>query len=62
METEQAITLVRTLQIVVANDLDGLARGQNAASRRLDQAAKAILAELIGRKPTTEEVKASTAW
>jgi hypothetical protein len=62
MEAEQAIGLVRTLQVIVANDLDGLAIGQKAASRRLDQAAQAILAELIGRTPTTEEVKQSTSW
>ena len=62
MEPEQAIALVKTLQPVVANDGDGLAKGQKAARRRLDQAAQAVLAGLIGRTPTKEEVKESTNW
>ena len=62
MEPEQAIALVKTLQTVVANDGDGLAKGQKAARRRLDQAAQAVLAGLIGRTATKEEVKESTNW
>ena len=62
MEPEQAIALVKTLQTVVANDGDGLAKGQKAARRRLDQAAQAVLAGLIGRTATKEEGKESTNW
>ena len=62
MEIERAIQLVKTLQVTVASDSHGLAMGRKAATQRLDRAAKKVLDGLIGRKPTTEEIKESTRW
>ena len=62
MEAEEAIAIVRQLQFTVAGEIEGLIKGQKAANQRLDKAAEAVLSELIGRKPTTEELKQSTNW
>lgn len=62
MNVEEAIAIVRQLQFTVAGDIEGLIKGQKAANQRLDKAAEAVLSELIGRKPTTEELKQSTNW
>ena len=57
MNVEEAIAIVRQLQFTVAGDIAGLIKGQKAANQRLDKAAEAVLSELIGRKPTKEELK-----
>ena len=62
MEPNEAIELVRSIQINVAQDGQRLAMGQKAAGRRLDKSASAILDGLLGRKATKEEVQASTRW
>ena len=62
MNVEEAIAIVRQLQFTVAGDIEGLIKGQKAANQRLDKAAEAVLTELIGRKPTKEELKQSTNW
>ena len=62
MEAEEAIAIVRQLQFTVAGEIEGLIKGQKAANQRLDKAAEAVLSELIGRKPTKEELKQSTNW
>ena len=62
MEAEEAIAIVRQLQFTVAGEIEGLIKGQKAANQRLDKAAEVVLSELIGRKPTKEELKQSTNW
>ena len=62
MNVEEAIAIVRQLQFTVAGEIEGLIKGQKAANQRLDKAAEAVLSELIGRKPTKEELKQSTNW
>ena len=57
MNVEEAIAIVRQLQFTVAGEIEGLIKGQKAANQRLDKAAEAVLSELIGRKPTKEELK-----
>ena len=62
MESNEAIALVKSIQINVAQDGQRLAMGQKAACRRLDKSASDILAGLLGRKATKEEIQESTRW
>ena len=62
MESTEAIQMVKSIQIDVANDGDKLAMGQKAAVKRLEKSASDILAGLLGRKATKEEIQESTRW
>ena len=62
MESTEAIALVKSIQIDIANDGDKLAMGQKAAVKRLEKSASDILAGLLGRKATKEEIQESTRW
>ena len=62
MESKEAIALVKSIQINVAQDGQRLAMGQIAAGRRLEKSASDILAGLLGRKATKEEIQESTRW
>ena len=62
MESTEAIQMVKSIQIDIANDGDKLAMGQKAAVKRLEKSASDILAGLLGRKATKEEIQESTRW
>jgi hypothetical protein len=56
MEFIEARDLIRHLDAVFCNEIDGLAMGRKASRKRYCDAIRPILAELIGRKPTANEV------
>tara|TARA_R110000737_G_scaffold322068_1_gene334314 strand:+ start:612 stop:875 length:264 start_codon:yes stop_codon:yes gene_type:complete len=62
MESTEAIEMVKSIQIDVAQDGHRLAMGQKAAIKRLEKSASDILGGLLGRKATKEEIQESTRW
>ena len=62
MESTEAIEMVKSIQIDVAQDGHRLAMGQKAAVKRLEKSASDILAGLLGRTATKEEIQESTRW
>ena len=56
MEYIEARDLIRDLDAALVRDLDKLALGQDAARKRYCQAIKPVLAGLLGREPTKQEV------
>ena len=56
MEYIEARDLIRNLEAAIVRDLDKLALGQDAANKRFCNAIKPVLAGLLGREPTKQEV------
>jgi len=62
MESVEAIEVLRSLQITLANDMQRLAKGQGAAIKRLERATSLVLEAMIGRKPTRDEIDQASKW
>ena len=62
MESVEAIELVRSLQVTIANDRERLVKGQGAAVKRHERAASLVLEAMMGRKPTRDEIGEATNW
>jgi len=62
MESVEAIEVLRSLQITLANDRERLIKGQGAAVKRHERATSLVLEAMIGRKPTRDEIGEATNW
>jgi len=61
-ESVEAIELLLSLQITLANDRERLVKGQGAAVKRHERATALVLEAMIGRKPTQGEIDQATNW